>query len=1104
MVKRRNILIILQIILIGHISYSQSTDFYFKHIGLEEGLSQSNVNCIAQDSIGYMWFGTQEGLNRYNGYDFKTFKHKQSDDKSISDNYINVIYKDISGRLWVGTRGGLNQYNYYLEDWTRSNIQKVSNSNNVLSITEDQNGILWVGTEKELIFFNKNDNRWEHAIPTNRANSICQVNDSILVIGNNQGLQFFNFRSNTSTFKNEMVTDPTDIQNQIIQTVIKGEDGVYWIGTKSGLYRHNYFDKVIIFVDSLHSDEKDIRSLFFDKPKSELWIGTYGGGLIIYNTKTKNVIRKKSTHPELGGLSNNFVLSIFRSKSRIMWIGAQSEVNIFDPEKKPFYTVSSSSDANSINNNFIWSFYENDQGILNIGTDRGLNEFDPHKNIWRHYSNENSNLEDNTVRVICKRKNNANLWIGTKNGLYEFISDRKAFRSIKIPDRSNDTDDRFIKALHEDKNGLLWIGTNEGGLIKYNPALNVFSYCNFHDNDSCIGNNRILSFYQDVDGELWVGTFGTGLSKYDTISETFINFSKLIIKNDTVQINTCLSFQQIDSSSFWVGTVGNGLLKFDKSMGYFTENYTIDEGLPNNMIYGILKDKHDCLWLSTNNGVCKFDITKKQFWNFNKYDGLQSNEFNAGAYLKSKQGEMFFGGVNGFNHFYPDSIEKYNYKPPVIITSFSISVDGKPQNILNEPSFHENERIVLKYDENNFTIKFVTLHYPTPQKIKYKYRLVEIGKEDTNVEWQEVPYKNRIAAFYEVKHGKYQFDVISTNCDGAWEGNERNTIIEIEIEKPFWYTWWFYFAVLLFILTLIFISVFIFYKWKSKMHKEQEDKLEKKIKDAKVTIQEEEEEKQKKILEANRQQEKLDTMDKLIGWFSHETKTPLEIAVTGLTTNNRLLEKIRNNPDIGDNSNEFFRLKRVEQNSEIVLENIRHTNHIIKQLRVISLKQIKDDLRTINLQAFLEDLYEKLKYQREGKEIKLFLKGDVDIKTLSYPIALDQIFSNLFLNSFKHGFKDRKRGEIEIYIKQRQSHFEIEYSDSGKGIDKDVQGKIFIEFFSSIKGGEGTGLGMAITKTIIERDFQGSIRLKGSDPNIRTTFSFNLKRFDNDNTDDKV
>ena len=255
---------------------------------------------------------------------------------------------------------------------------------------------------------------------------------------------------------------------------------------------------------------------------------------------------------------------------------------------------------------------------------------------------------------------------------------------------------------------------------------------------------------------------------------------------------------------------------------------------------------------------------------------------------------------------------------------------------------------------------------------------------------------------------------------------------------------------------------------------------------------------QDQLLDFREKQVKLEVKDKLIGWFAHETKTQLDIAVTGLTTNKKLLGKFTDSNSIAYNSKEYYRIQRINENINIILDNIIQTNRVTKQLRKISLKQIENDLKEINLEKFLLNLFEKLKYQRDEKNIILSLIGDVDVETITYPIALDQVFFNLMINSIKHGFKDRKNGEIQIYVRKKQNFFEVEYSDNGIGINKDLYNNIFKEFFSSIKGGGGTGLGMSITRTIIERDFSGTIRLKESISNIKTTFSFNLKRFDND------
>jgi ligand-binding sensor domain-containing protein/serine phosphatase RsbU (regulator of sigma subunit) len=732
---------------------------------VKDGLSQSGVTCIFQDHQGFMWFGTQDGLNRYDGYTFTIFKHDPTDPKSLNENFISLIAEDKDKTLWIGTLNNpktLNRFDRLTETFVQRDRDSVDlkgiPKSAVFSSYEDASGVQWSGT-----------------------------------IGG--GVTRLNPRTGEKKEYKHNPANSNSLVDDRVYSVYGDRAGKILIGTKSGLDK---FDPITeSFVHYKH-DGKNPESLsddwvwpIFEDQSGALWVGTVRGGLNRFNRETGKFIHYKHNSSDLKSLSDDYVLSLYQDRSGVMWIGTSNEgLNRFHPALQPFAHFSSDpSNPQSLINNAVRAIRVDAKGVSWIGTEGGLDRFDRTSGTFQHYTQNPSNpksLGDNFIVCLFADRSNT-LWIGTfSNGLDRF--DGTQFKHYRNePANPKSLSDNRVYALCEDRSGALWVGTYGRGLNRFDKTTETFT--RFEHNDSIpssLSANRVLAIHEDHAGALWVGTFGGGLNRFDKATETFTHFTHDEKNARSVSDDNVLAIHEDGAGMLWIGTVG-GLNRFDPRTGMF-ERFREKDGLPNDFIFGILEDDAGRLWLSTNKGLSKFDPQNKTFRNYDYDDGLQANEFNQNAYGKNAlTGELYFGGSNGFNVLHPDSVRDNPFVPPIVFSAFrrynTDDEEGKP---IEESGIPSRREIALTYKDNIAIFEFAALNFHNTFKNRYAYKLEGFGDN-----WIQLGSEHR-AAFTNLDPGEYTLRVNGSNNDGVW--NNDGAALKLVVTPPWWKTRWAYSA----------------------------------------------------------------------------------------------------------------------------------------------------------------------------------------------------------------------------------------------------------------------------------------------------------------------
>lgn len=804
--------------------HAQPRRLTFEQISIEQGLSQSIVYCILQDQKGFLWFGTEDGLNKYDGYNFTILRHDPHQSNSLSYNEIRAMYEDSAGVLWIGTFfGGLNKYDPAMERFTNyrnipGNSQSLSH-NNVRAISEDKSGNLWIGTDDGLNKFDRTTEtftRFHHAaanpssLSHNTVNAIYADRTGTLWVGTDSGLNALTLGANGDipAFKQHRhdAADRRSLSDNAVTAIYADRAGSLWVGTQNGLnklVRAAGAKSPPSFVryqnDPRHLNSlshNDVRAIFEDRAGT-LWIGTNGGGLNLLDHERNTFMRFQNNPHDPTSISYNQVYVICEDRSGIIWLGTYGGgVNKIVSPQKPFALYQPDpNNSNSLPQEIVWAIYEDAGGILWIGTHGGgLTRLDRTKNLYTHYQYDPQNphsLSNNIVRLIYPARGDPDvLWIGTHGGgLNRFDMKTGRFtRYLHDPGDPTSISHNELRSICEDQAGALWIGTNGGGLNKLIPGTAQNSSPKFiryrHDpnNPASLSNDFVRAIYEDpreVGQGLWIGTQGGGLNKFDRRTETFTHYRADPNLPNSLNNDYILCLYADHAGVLWLGTWGGGLNKFDRDKGVLAY-YTSSEGLPNNEIYGILEDDDGHFWISTNRGLSRFTPATAVFKNYSVEDGLQSNEFNGGAFFKSKSGEMFFGGIHGFNAFYPQNIRDNPHVPPVAITGFL----KFNKAVRLAPAITATRQLQLSYKDYVFSFEFAALDFTAPMKNQYAYKMEGLDRD-----WIYTEAKKRFATYTTLAHGAYTFRVKGSNNDGLW--NESGTSIAITIHPPAWKTWWF-------------------------------------------------------------------------------------------------------------------------------------------------------------------------------------------------------------------------------------------------------------------------------------------------------------------------
>lgn len=809
--------------------FAQKEDLQFEHLSMKDGLSMNPIMDIIQDSKGFLWFGTQDGLNKYDGYTFKIFKNSDTDSFSISDNFITAFCIDKYKRLWVGTLNGLNVY--YSEKGTFRKFLKTDYnflSTKIYSLFNDPDGFIWVGTEKGISIFDPDKMKFISikekfpfmtVLEQKTVLRIYKDRSGVYWFGTTTGLVSYNPKEQNLKNYYSNVGNSESLSNNIILSIFEDFKGNLWFGSLNGLnkynkstgsYKHYYFKKS---EEQLTSTKKNnalaginiysivnnyggntIRCMVEDTD-GWLWIGT-DMELIIFNPNTEKFINYKKDLINPTGINDHFIRSMYIDHSLNIWVGTLgnglNKVNL--KQKKFTHYQKKINNPTSLSENYVRSICEDNTGKIWIGTlVGGLCEFNPKNQTFTNYKKcrgqSSDCINDNNVWSVCYDTSVNGLWLGTNNGLdFMNLGTKKIVHYIHAEEDLGSISDNTIRNIFIDSKGNVWCGT-ENGLNKFDRNTQKFKYYNKLNSD--ISNNTVWKIAEDSKGNLWLAT-NDGLNMFNPSTEKFELYKQIPSNINSLSQNGVRTIYIDDNEDIWVGTQ-NGLNKLNPSTKKITR-FNEKDGLPNPFIYAIIEDKNKHLWITTNKGVSEFDKIKT-FKNYDIYDGLQDYEFNTNAAFQSKNGDIYLGGPNGLNKFNPSSLLINKQPPPIQITA--IKVMDRP--FLNQRDVSEIKEIKLNYDENIIYIEFSALDYTNPSRNKYLYKM-----EGFNENWIDAE-NTRFITYTNLDPGKYKFMVKGANSDGVW--NEEANILFVTILPPFWKTWWFY--LLCFVALLFFVFVFI-------------------------------------------------------------------------------------------------------------------------------------------------------------------------------------------------------------------------------------------------------------------------------------------------------
>ena len=799
-----------------------------------------------------MWFGTFDGLNRYDGYEFKVFRHDPSNADSLSANMVVRLCEDRDGFLWVGTNGGgLNRYDPRTEQFTHYRHDPTDphslSRDNVMALYQDREGILWIGTDGgglnrydpaiDGFIRYQNDPQDSHSLSHHVVWSILEDERGTLWVGTDGGgLNRFDRQSERFNVYRHDPGNSDSLGDDSVLALAEGQDGGLWIGTRSsGLdrfysetedgqpehfahYRHDPDDAYSL-------SHNNVLDLYTDEAGT-LWVGTGAGGLNRLDVQpgegqSARFVRYLHDPANTRSLNHNMIASVFVDSSGLLWLATMGGgVNLADLEPKPFiHYHRKPGDPNSLSSDDILKIHEDGEGVLWLGTGGGgLNRLDRQTMHYTHYAHDPHDphsLSDNHIRAIVEDGDGI-LWLATRGGLNRFDLHAERFTINRAsPDDPSDLLHDSIWSIHLDSEGMLWVGTSLG-LNRLDPRSGQFlAYQHKPDDPGSLSGNTVNVIHEGRDGRLWFGTLGNGLNHFDRETERFARYRHDPDDPQSLGGNTVWAMHEDAEGVLWIGTSA-GLDRFDPDEGQFT-HYGEGDGLPGGGVMAILEDDGSPgagelsgqagsnLWLSTSSGLYKFNPQSKTLRHYDVGDGLQGNDFGRSSAFKSASGELFFGGSNGLTAFYPDQIQDSPYVPPVVLTDFQLanrSVEISEDSVLQQ-SIAETEYLTLSHEEQVISFEFAALGYRAPEKSRYRYML-----EGFDEDWTEVGSDRRFVTYTNLDPREYVLRVTGSNNDGVW--NEEGVSLGITVTPPWWQTPW----AIGFLLVLLVAGLSGAYRWR--------------------------------------------------------------------------------------------------------------------------------------------------------------------------------------------------------------------------------------------------------------------------------------------------
>jgi len=980
-------------------SYCQSKILRFEHLTTESGLPRNQVYSLLQDNLGYIWTGTGDGLSRYDGYRFKTFNKETS---NLAGKHVVSIYEDKELGLWVATNKGFSKFdrstNFFENFVIDSALVSKGKDFYATKIIEYDNNQLWVGSQKGLLLFNRqtkkistdwSSHNFKNELDESSINALFQDSKNRLWIGTlNKGVFLISFNSNKEIEKiNHFENNPNDvttINHNRIDDIKEDKKGIIWFATRGGLSKLNEKNTLTPEEYTFHKIQnpykKDVKyldmlsSITIDRDNN-LFIGHLNGMYYLPNgSNTLENIDIITNDPQLKhnyGMNTQFI-----DKSGVLWLTSSNGIYKHDLFLLKFSSYRANQDKlESSRQNQVWSILKDQDKQVWIGTSYGLNKLE-----WSEQTNrfEYMHIPNNAEKSSEKNKysitsmvdyDENNLLISKRDGLFKFNKQNLFFTKMPLPPNT------FPHSMCWGKQGVLWLGTNRG-ILKYNIQNKKYKAYTLATGPGYKSNNWTHTIHRDQENRIWVGTI-SGLTVFFPEEEK----SYFINTNSTNEYKSVWTIYSAKDGSIWCGKWGDGLthiipngkdLNFKD--GYAIENFHVKDGFANEYVYSVLPDEDENLWMSTNMGISKFNPKTKQFENYTADEGLQSNEFNSGAYFKADDGELFFGGPSGINSFYPSTISKNPTIPNVVITN--IIVNGKEIRTHSDETKKEQRKIVLNHDQNPLKFEFSALDYSNSLKNKYKIQLENYDKT-----WVTMNHNTSIT-YSKLPPGKYSFKVQGASHDGYW--NKNITSLNIEITPPYWKTWWFYVLCALLLLCTTFLIFTV--RLRQLKLKDKNEYFEKQNEEKKAVIKE----------------------------IHHRIKNNLQVVIS------------------------LLRMQSSKVKDEKVVDMFKETQKRILSMALLHEKmQQDDDLKGIDVQEhFITLINGLIKSYAVEKDIKLDIninKINLGMGTLT-PLGL--VVNELITNSLKHGFTDKSIGLITVQVKQLDRvSFEMLIGDDGVGFN---------------------------------------------------------------------
>jgi len=1007
-------------------------NFYFRHFGVEDGLPQNTINCIIQDQQGFMWFGTKDGLSRYDGYSFRNFCYNLKDKNSIGNNFIRCLYQDKDGVIWVGTDMGIYLYHPDTELFSRFDLktdQGIGVEKEVNDIKSDQEGNLWFAVDwqgvfhykphrNELIFYKVNAivNAW----------CICVDRDNQVWIGTHGG--------GLSRY---------DRKNDCFETISDEKsagDAIY------RLFQDNYNDLLIGTnnegVKKLSLIDKQVKPLFYPESKDqffvrdiirksdyELFIGTESG-LFIYNVQDKTVRHYVYEPFDPYSLSDNAIYSLCKDREGGFWIGTYfGGVNYYPPQHTPFARFYPQSKNNSIQGKRVREFQQDRYGGLWIGTeDNGLNYYNPDSKTFKNF------MPDGAGSIVYHNihgllADGDRLWVGTFAHGVDIIDikSQKVIRHYQKTESQNSLCDNSVFSIYKDDAGNIWLGTIYG-LSLYEPREERFTKVNF------TGNVFIYDIFQSYDGILWFATFNQGIFRYNPRTKEWKVFKHDPDDPGSLAYNKIISIYEDSKKNLWFTSEGGGICKYHPQKETFT-SYTTQDGLPSNVIYQILEDNKSRLWLTSNNGLSCYNPDNGVIKTYTMVNGLLGNQFNYKSGYKAPDGKLYFGCLNGFIAFDPLSFTENEIIPPVVITGFHLfsrEYGMEPVDSILTNSIHKLKEIRLKYDQSSFTIDFAALSYAAPEKNNYVYIL-----EGLENNWTQLTGKHSVT-YSNAPPGDYLFQVKGSNSDGIW--NEQATRLKIHIYPPFYKTKSAYF---IYFIGLIGFASYLVISFKKRIDQRNKRKLE--------------------LFENEKDKELYQAKIAFFTNIAHEIRTPLSLIKGPLE--HILTEKVSEDER--------------SENLEVIRKNTNRLLDLSNQLldfRKVEEKGFRINYVNTDIKQLIGDIYTRFKPTALQKGLSFELQlpveslfADVDRE------AFTKIISNLFTNAIKYG-----SSQIALILESAKNisvneinYFIIKVTNDGNLIPEGMKEKIFQPFYqigdeNGNKINPGTGLGLPLARSLTE------------------------------------